>query len=123
MQAVVQRLRDGEADLEELAVTTRVSKHVEEYAQSTQTVAALEEARTVGRNIRPGQSVTFVVVDDSKSSRERVALVDDADHYDAEYYAGEVIRAAESVLSPVGWRETDIRSYLTKREDASLSRY
>ena len=104
-------------------MTSRVSKQVEEYAHSTRTVAALEEAQTVGRDVRPGQRVTFVVVDDAKSSRERVALVGDADRYDVDYYVTAVIRAAESVLSPVGWREAEIRSYLSDRDDASLSRY
>ncbi|WP_280177987.1 hypothetical protein [Halorussus marinus] len=37
--------------------------------------------------------------------------------------ADELIRAAESVLSPVGWRERRIRRYLADRTNASLRRY
>ena len=123
VQAAVQRLRGGDVDPAALAVTTRASKHVEEYAHATRTVAALETAADVGRDVQPGQSFSYVVVDDSKSSRDRVALVEDAQRYDAEYYVEQVLRAAESVLSPLAWREGDIREYLADRVDAGLSRY
>ncbi|WP_158059579.1 type B DNA-directed DNA polymerase [Halorussus halophilus] len=120
LQRALERLRSGRVAPEALAVTTRTSKRVEEYQQSTRTVAALERASDGGRDLHPGQSVEFVVVDDSKQSRERVALVDEAETYDAEFYAGELIRAAESVLSPLGWREEHIREYLADRTDGSL---
>ncbi|MFC4553588.1 MULTISPECIES: type B DNA-directed DNA polymerase [Halorussus] len=123
VQAAVQRLRDDDVDPAELAVTTRASKRVDEYQHTTRTVAALEAASNVGREVQPGESVEFVVVDDSKASQDRVALVDEAEDYDAEYYRGEVLRAAESVLSPLGWREGDIRGYLADRVDVGLSRY
>ena len=123
VQAAVERLRGGNVAPEELAVESRVSKRVEEYQHTTRTVAALEAAQDVGRDVRPGQSVEYVAIDDAKASRDRVALVSEADGYDVEYYVGEVVRVAESVLSPLGWREGEIRGYLANREDASLSRY
>lgn len=110
-------------DPAELAVTTRASKRIDEYSHSTRTVAALKTASNMGRDVHPGQSVEYVVVDDSKASQDRVALIENAEQYDAEYYVGEVLRAAESVLSPVGWRERDIRKYLADREDVSLNRF
>lgn len=48
--------------------------------------------------------------DEDKQSRERVALADeDIDDYDADYYREQLVRAAESVLSPVGWRESGLK--------------
>jgi DNA polymerase I len=123
VQAAIQRLRNGEVDPERLAVTTQVSKRVNEYQQLTRTVAALEEAARVGQDVQPGQSVEYVVIDDSKASPDRVALLDRANGYDVDYYIEEVLRAAESVLSPLGWRADDIRSYLSNQIDATLSRY
>jgi DNA polymerase I len=32
-----------------------------------------------------------------------------------------LLRAAESVLAPLGWRRADIEDYLADRTDASLS--
>lgn len=63
----------------------------------------------------------YVVVDDSKRSHERVQLAREADEYDAEFYAEELVRAAESVVSPLGWRQSDIKEYLAERTDASLA--
>jgi DNA polymerase I len=52
----------------------------------------------------------YVVVDDEKSSRDRVALVHEAiETYDAAYYETQLVRAVESVLSPLGWDRTVIR--------------
>ncbi len=120
LQRALEELRSGEVDPLALAITTRTSKRVEEYQQSTRTVAALERASDGGRDLHPGQSVEFVVIDDSKQSRERVALVNETETYDAEFYAGELVRAAESVLSPLGWRAERIREYIDDQTDASL---
>jgi DNA polymerase I len=123
VDAALRRLREGDVDPKDLVVKSRVSKHVEEYQHSTRTVAALESADYVGRDVRPGQSVEYVVVDNAKESQDRVALVDEAEEYDAEYYAEQLIRAAEIVLSPLGWRESEIREYLADRTDAGFSAY
>ncbi|USZ67387.1 type B DNA-directed DNA polymerase [Halorussus salilacus] len=116
-------LREGRVDPGELVVEQRTSKRADEYARATRTVAALERATGDGRDVRPGQGVEYVVVDDSKRSRERVQLADEAETYDAEFYVGEVLRAAESVLSPLGWRREYIEACLAERTDASLGSY
>jgi len=54
-----------------------------------------------------------VVVADEKNSRERVALShEEIESYDASYYETQLIRAVESVLSPLGWDRTEIRREL-----------
>ena len=54
-----------------------------------------------------------MVVDDEKSSRERVALAhEEIESYDASYYETQLVRAVESVLSPLGWDRNDIRREL-----------
>lgn len=84
------------------------------YAHSTRTVAALERAGDSGRGLSPGQKINYVVVDDSKRSRARVQLVSEATRYDAEFYSEQLLRAGESVLSPLGWRQEDIEQILTQ---------
>ncbi|MFC4447707.1 type B DNA-directed DNA polymerase [Halorussus aquaticus] len=119
----LKRLRAGSVDPEELVVEQRASKRADEYARSTRTVAAAERAGETGRDLSPGQKIGYVVADDSKRSRDRVRLVSEATTYDAEFYADALLRAAESVLSPVGWRRDDIARYLADRTDASLAAY
>lgn len=47
----------------------------------------------------------------------------DIETYDASYYETQLIRAVESVLSPVGWDRSDIRRELSDERDAILSSF
>ena len=120
------KIERGIVDPVDLSIQNRVSKHVEEYSQNTRNVAALERAADLGMDKHPGENVSYVVVDDEKSACERVRL-DGEDlqqgEYDAGFYRGLTVRAAESVLSPLGWRRSEIEAHLADREDATISAY
>jgi len=63
-----------------------------------------------------------VVVDDDKRSRDRVRLAcEGLDDYDPEFYLDQILRAAESLLAPFGWRRPDIEEYLADHQDTTLS--
>jgi DNA polymerase I len=114
LQRGLRRLERGDVPAEELVITKRVSKRREVYQQRTQTVAALERAATQGLDCHPGQSVAYVVVDDSRRSRERVQLTHESlEPYDDTFYYDLALRAAESVLSPLRWSRDRITRYLS----------
>ena len=120
------KIERGDVDPAELSIQNRVSKRVEEYNQYTRNVAALERAADLGIDKHPGENVSYVVVDDEKSSRDRGRLGDEAlqdDEYDVGFYRDLTVRAAESVLSPLGWRRSEIEAHLANREDAAISAY
>ena len=72
--------------------------------------------------VHPGQDIEYVVVDDEKSSRERVALAhEEIETYDASYYETQLVRAVESVLSPLGWDGSDIRRELNGTRVAGIT--
>ncbi|WP_436909012.1 type B DNA-directed DNA polymerase [Halosimplex marinum] len=124
LQAAITRLQAGRVDPNRLAEQVRVSKPVDAYTQYTHTVAALERAHDQGLAVNPGQEIRYVVVDDTKASRDRVALAhEDIDSYDASYYETQLVRAVESVLSPLGWDQTDVRQWLTDTVDGTLEAY
>ena len=117
----VTELRQGAVDTDRLLVRNRVSKTAGEYTRFTRNAAALGRAGARGIEYFPGQSVEYVVVDDSKSSADRVRLAHETgERYDREFYETELLRAAASVLSPLGWRESDIREHLAETRDATL---
>ena len=108
--------------VEQLVERNRVSKPLEGYTQNTQNVAALKRARDQDLAVRPGQDIEYVVVDDGKTSRERAALAhEEIDSYDASYYETQLIRATESVLSPLGWDRTDIQQELSGAREPELT--
>ena len=124
LQERLARLRRGDIPSSVLVTAIRVSKRLEAYNRRSRTTAALGRASWKGLEYAPGESVSFVAVDDEASGAERIKLAsEEIDEYDADRYATKLVRAGESVLSPIGWREPEIRSYLADREDASISVY
>ncbi|WP_136689155.1 type B DNA-directed DNA polymerase [Halorhabdus amylolytica] len=99
-------LKAGEVPASDLLVRTRASKSVDAYSHRTRTVAALERAEKLGFEYAPGEDIVFVVSDDDKDGMDRVRLapeVDDKTLYDPSYYRDKTIRAAASILGPLGW--------------------
>jgi DNA polymerase I len=110
--------------VEQLVERNRVSKPLEGYTQNTQNVAALKRARDQDLAIHPGQDIEYVVVDDKKSSRERVALAhEEIESYDASYYETQLVRAVESVLAPLGWDRTEIQREIAETRETDLAAF
>ena len=115
------QLLDGDVDPAELVTSIRVSQDRSEYTQQTTTVAALERAADLGLNRSPGQTIEYVVTDDTKSSRNRVQLAsEDPATYDSAHYDQALLRAATSVLAPTGWSTKQIKQHLSDKQDLSL---
>jgi DNA polymerase I len=124
LSAAIERLHAGTVPAERLVERNRVSKPLEGYTQNTQNVAALKRAREQGLPVHPGQDIEYVVVDDGKTSRERVALAhEDVDSYDPSYYETLLVRAVGSVLSPLGWDRAAIRQALRQTRDPPLTAF
>ncbi len=110
--------------VEQLVERNRVSKPLEGYTQNTQNVSALKRARDQDLAIHPGQDIEYVVVDDEKSSRERVALAhEETESYDASYYETQLVRAVESVLAPLGWDRTEIQREIAETREMDLAAF
>ena len=124
LQAAIDRLHAGTVPTEQLIVRNRVSKPLEGYTQSTRNVAALRRARDRDLPVHPGQDIEYVVVDDDKTSRDRVVLAHEGvESYDPSYYETELIRAIESLLSPMGWDRTAIRRELSDTRTTGLTAF
>jgi len=121
LKAAIASLHSEEIAADQLVERNRVSKPLEGYTQNTQNVAALKRARDQELGVHPGQDIEYVVVDDQKLSRDRVALAhEEIEEYDPEYYETQLVRAVESVLSPKGWDRTDIRRELAETTTSRL---
>jgi DNA polymerase I len=124
LRRAVSKLRAGTVTVDRLVERNRVSKPIEGYTQYTQNVAALERARDRGLTVHPGQDIEYVVVNDEKSSRDRVALRHECiETYDASYYETQLVRAVESVLSPLGWNRSKIQRELSETRVPELTAF
>jgi DNA polymerase I len=125
-EAVCDRLRQtlrvlegGKVPTDELVIDQRVSKPPEAYTHRTRTVEALEQA-TEAWNLQPGQHVEYVVVNDDAGGQARVALPESAERYDTDFYTDLAVRAASSILAPLGWESEDVREYLRETSQVTL---
>lgn len=120
----ITRCEHGKIDPGDLYVRQRTSKSLDAYTHSTRTTAALNRAADQGLHHAPGKDIEYVVVDDDTSGRERVRLPHEAgDGYDTAFYREQLLRAAESVLSPVGWRQPEIEEWLADREETTIAQF
>ncbi|MFB6235941.1 MAG: type B DNA-directed DNA polymerase [Halopenitus sp.] len=125
LAAQLRELRAGAVDPADLVIRTRLSKAPGEYSRNTRTAAAIRRAEDTAVTFHAGQDVEYVVADDDADrqlARVRLAFEDPTD-YDAEAYADQLIRAAESVTLPFGWDRGRIRTYLAGDRNASLSAF
>jgi DNA polymerase elongation subunit (family B) len=120
----INRLHTGTVSVEQLVERNRASKLLEGYTQNTQNVAALKRARDQNLAVHPGQDIEYVVVDDEKSSRDRVALAhEEIESYDPSYYETELVRAVESPLLPLGWDGSKICRELAETRVPELTAF
>jgi DNA polymerase I len=111
----IAELRSGRVDTAELGIRNRVRKTPAEYGHETRNVAALRRAEDEVGGIAPGKDVEYVVVDDEKSSRDRVELVsEEPSAYDESFYVELAERAAAGVLGPFGYSESDINREISE---------
>ncbi|WP_255152849.1 type B DNA-directed DNA polymerase [Halorarius halobius] len=124
LERAIDELQAGNVAVERLVERNRVSKPLEGYSQNTQNVAALKRAREQDLAVHPGQDIEYVVVDDEKTSRDRVALAHESiKAYDQSYYETQLVRAIESILSPLGWNRTNIRRKLDGTREVDLDMF
>jgi DNA polymerase I len=109
VREAVRDLRTGDVAPSELVIRNRVTKTPTEYNQETRNVAALRRATEKIGGIAPGEDIEYVVVDDGKSSRDRVELgSENPETYDEAFYTEELTRAAAGVLGPLGWSQDEV---------------
>jgi len=103
-EAVV-RLRGREVRAADLAVTTTISRAPEDYRNNA-AVAARQMARA-GVRLHPGERIQYVVTDArARLPEDRVrplGLLGPDWSCDADYYVGQLMRTAETLLVPLGF--------------------
>ncbi|MFX1576218.1 MAG: DNA polymerase domain-containing protein [Promethearchaeota archaeon] len=100
------RLHSGDVMTEELAITQNISRSPGEYQQQCSQAIAAELAVRYGHEIQPGQPVRYIYTNaQSRHPLRRVALpqTSTAAHYDKGKYAELLLRATDSLLTPLGW--------------------
>lgn len=125
LEKQIDKLESIEVAPEDLVKKKKTSKPLEEYKVNNLSVSALKRAKHHGIEMKPGESVNFIVKDDEADAMDRTRLEFETEqgNYDPDFYRKELIRAAESVLSPMGFDRDDILRRLSDRETSKLTNF
>jgi DNA polymerase-2 len=109
-------LRGGRARLVDLLVTQRLSRPLDAYRQPSPAARAAQQLLVVGKAVRPGQSVRFLyTLGDPGVYAWDLPVPPNPDSVDLGRYTELLLRAASSVLEPLGLDEAALRDWLLNR--------
>lgn len=121
----VGRLRDGEVSPADLAVTTTISRAPEDYRSHAQVAVAARQMARAGVRLHPGERIQYVITDAGArlpDDRVRPLGLLGADWaYDGDYYVMLLLRAAETVLAPLGYTAARLAAEVRSRTGSPAS--
>ena len=111
-----QRYEKTAVDHKDLVCTTTVSKDIATYKVNTLPKSALLQLQDLGVQVQPGQSVRYLVTDEtSQNYKRRVCLAEKmqgTEDIDAGYYLRQLAKCAESLLVPFGYTKEKLEEML-----------
>jgi DNA polymerase elongation subunit (family B) len=112
----VEEIREGRIPFEELVITRTLSKDPMQYVREDAGAIAAKTLARAGVKLHPGEQIGYLILDQKakfKGDRVRPALLLTGDEsYDKERYVELLLRAAETLLAPVGYPAERIKSLL-----------
>lgn len=125
MQDYGDQILRGDLDGEDLVFRVGVSRSLGEYRVRNAVYAALRQLAEEGHHLQPGQSLSYIVTDNSSRSwQDKVCIAESYENgqgYDEGYYLAQLVKAAESLFLPFGYAKDRLHEALTGRFQASLS--
>ena len=110
---VVAQLRAGEIALEDLLVHVRVSRSAEEFRTASPAARALTQLARAGKERRPGQRIGLIFTRGEPGVHAwDMPDPPDPDTVDVQRYEVLLVRAADTILRPLGHPETKTRSQI-----------
>jgi DNA polymerase-2 len=120
----VTRLNDGRVDTQELVITRRLTRRLEEYRVQTPSAMALQQFEAVGLTVHPGQKVGYLLRDSEISGGEGRILpapfLEGGEDYDKKKYLEILLKGAAELLVTFGLDYKDlVKRYLPARKPIS----
>ena len=114
------RVKDGSVNIEELIVSKRMSREPREYSNASFVAIAAQQLYGNGVNLRPGQTVEYVITDTEASvPNDRVrafGLWEGWHGYDRKKYREMLLEAFEPLELPLTFGRTSFQKRLIFRE-------
>lgn len=111
-------IQQRKADLEDLIIHTQLKKPIDEYKSRGPHVAAAERLKSIGEEVEPGTTISYIVEKGSGSISDRaIPVVEFGDReYDSDYYIEhQILPAVMRIMEVLDYSEEDIRYEETKQ--------
>jgi DNA polymerase-2 len=106
-------LRSGKVPLEQLLVTQKLSRALEQYKVPSPAARAVAQLQAVGKEVKVGQYVRFLyTIGEPGVHAWDLPQRADPSRLDLDRYAELLLRAAHTVLQPLGVKEETLRWWL-----------
>ncbi len=108
---MVSRLKEGKVPLEEVAVSTQITKELDDYDIKSPEVAAAKKLRAANIEVGRGSIVAYVISKNGgKAISERAVPLELAKDYDADYYINnQVLPAVMKIMKELGYDEYSMK--------------
>ena len=120
---VIEDIKKGNVELEDLVIHTQLTKSPHEYNQMAPHVLAAKKAIKKGRDVGRGSIIRYVVVKGREPISKRAEPIEDVDvsKYDPTYYIeNQVLPAVGRIIEALGYSEEEI---LHKEKQSSLDAF
>jgi DNA polymerase-2 len=109
----LRQLRAGQIPLDDLLVTHKVSRKLDEFRSQSPAALALAQLQPQGKELEPGQHVRFLYLRGQPKVRAwDLPTAPDPRQLDLVYYGELFLRAASTILQPFGVDEETLRLWL-----------
>ena len=108
---VIKRLNNGEVELEDLVIHTKLTKKPENYKQIAPHVVAAEKLEVHGQTVTSGSIIRYIITKGKEPISRRAEPIEYIGNktYDPEYYIqNQVLPATLRILEAIGYTEEQI---------------
>ena len=111
VKGVIEELRKNKVPLNEVIMSTRLTKNIDEYDNVGPHVAIAAIMRNKGIDVGPGSTIEFVITKSGDKIRDKAKLPSEVSQtdYDPDYYVNnQVIPAVEKIFEVLGYTKEDL---------------
>ncbi len=109
----IQRLRNREVTLEDVTLSTQLTKRIESYKNKGPHVHAAMKLRKKGEEVRAGNVIKYIITKGGKMISERAEPIiseTTVEEYDPEYYINnQILPTTSRILESLGYSELDLK--------------
>jgi DNA polymerase I len=110
VRKTIERLKNGNVPIEELAISTQLNKDPSKYEVVSPELSAAKKMMAKGKPVEQGTMISYVIGRKGDSISEKAVPASSAEDYDADYYINnQLLPAVLKILKELGYDEYGLK--------------